>query len=919
MTRGIIAKERASGDTSWASIDNVLQHDADIAPGNSGGPLIDENAQVVGINYRLNDSGQFFAISRDEALPLIEALRSGINVDSLGINSEAVTVGDELSGIWVASIDSGSPADEVGLKPGDIILSMEGVDLATDGTMATYCEILRSHSASDVMSLEVLRFDTEEVLEGQFNGRQLETSFSIADTVDEEADAQGNAQLPDAPAYETYVPITDEQGIITIEVPAEWADVSERPWSNSDDEQFGIQLWSAPDVEEFSNSWDVPGVVFSYSDELNQEFGPEDLIEAIDYSDSCTYVERGELPDGFFSGFYDVWENCGDAGSTVLLLGLTPETDDYMVRIESYSATQADLDASDHILDTFLIAPTTGRPDESESEMMMSGTVADIDVSGLLYDYATLDEPALSALVPATWDDIEGNDWVVDDETIGLAMSVAPDIENFVDTWTSPGFAVYMAQADGDPDFQFNPIDALESSDFSDTCEYDDRVEHEHTIYGITYTGAYDIWRNCDGEDNTFVVLSAASNPIDHGLTFYFLAVDEGDYEAFDVLEQSFYVNTEGVAPLIEEAASIEETTVDPDDFISFVDDEATFALMLPKAWDDVINEDWIVDDEVVGRSLTAAPDLDGFAANWTTPGVFVGTSTSVAQAFTPEELLDVFDYSDECTYDERNEYADGYLQGGYDIWLECAEVEGQAFIVFGADPVDEDGQTDDSQIVLLYTSLITESDVDAYIEMLASLVVSTGDAGEANSAGAGSPTATIVANALNVRSGPGTNYARVATVYRDDEVSVAGQSNSCAWLQVVTPDGQPGWVSGNSNYVTLNGDCDLIAVIEAQGSQSSGSQAGGSQSSGGNTPPSSTKGCYLFQNQLGPELTITFTRRDGDWNTTFTVPAHGEQEQCFDPGSYTYTLDAPPPWGSSNGELTVSAGDNYAFPISGE
>jgi hypothetical protein len=117
-----------------------------------------------------------------------------------------------------------------------------------------------------------------------------------------------------------------------------------------------------------------------------------------------------------------------------------------------------------------------------------------------------------------------------------------------VDTWTSPGFAVYMAQAEGDPDFEFSPIDALESSDFSDTCEYDDRVEHEHTIYGISYSGAYDIWRNCDGEDNAFIVLSAASDPVDHGVTIYFLAVDDGDYEAFDVLERSFYVNTEGVS-----------------------------------------------------------------------------------------------------------------------------------------------------------------------------------------------------------------------------------------------------------------------------------------------------------------------------------------------------------------------------------
>ena len=59
-------------------------------------------------------------------------------------------------------------------------MSLEGLILATDGTMADYCDILRGHSAADVMSIEVLRFDTEEVLEGQLNGQVLEQSFSFA-------------------------------------------------------------------------------------------------------------------------------------------------------------------------------------------------------------------------------------------------------------------------------------------------------------------------------------------------------------------------------------------------------------------------------------------------------------------------------------------------------------------------------------------------------------------------------------------------------------------------------------------------------------------------------------------------------------------------------------------------------------------
>ena len=45
--------------------------------------------------------------------------------------------------------------------------------MATDGTMADYCDILRSHESSDTLNMEVLRFGTGELLEGQLNGREL--------------------------------------------------------------------------------------------------------------------------------------------------------------------------------------------------------------------------------------------------------------------------------------------------------------------------------------------------------------------------------------------------------------------------------------------------------------------------------------------------------------------------------------------------------------------------------------------------------------------------------------------------------------------------------------------------------------------------------------------------------------------------
>jgi S1-C subfamily serine protease len=175
LTKGIISKEKADGQTSWASIDYVLGHDATINPGNSGGPLITADGQVVGINYSsLASANQYFAIDEKTARPVVDELMNGKDVDSIGINGTAVLSDDKsFSGIWVSSVKSGSPADKAGVKAGDILYQMESLVLATDGTMKDYCNILRTHKPADTLSLSVIRFASGELLEGQLNGREL--------------------------------------------------------------------------------------------------------------------------------------------------------------------------------------------------------------------------------------------------------------------------------------------------------------------------------------------------------------------------------------------------------------------------------------------------------------------------------------------------------------------------------------------------------------------------------------------------------------------------------------------------------------------------------------------------------------------------------------------------------------------------
>ena len=351
LTRGVISKERTSGETNWASINNVLEHDATINPGNSGGPLVTSDGKVVGVNYRgRSQTSQYYAISAKDAIPIVEQLRAGTDLDSIGINGEAVITDDGTPGIWVSSVKSGSPADKVGIKAGDIITRLEGLLLALDGTMADYCDILRSRNATDAMNVEVLRFATQEYLEGQLNGPKLETSFSFAQTV----------AIPDSPSsgdittYQDYVGITDDYGAIYVEVPAEWWDVDGSNWVDDDGTILGSSLYASTSIDSFNSDFSTPGMQILASDQFGDTQMYE-LLDLVDFTNSCDYGGRFDYEDPVYTGQYDLYSDCAGQGSVIIVLAVEPAEKDYTVLLLVQAVTEADLDALDHILNTFIV------------------------------------------------------------------------------------------------------------------------------------------------------------------------------------------------------------------------------------------------------------------------------------------------------------------------------------------------------------------------------------------------------------------------------------------------------------------------------------------------------------------------------------------------------------------------------------
>ena len=352
LTKGIVSKAQTSGETEWASVDEVIEHDAVINPGNSGGPLVSDEGEVVGINYAGSKATeQYFAITRDEASEVLETLEGGEDVTSIGVNGTAFVLEDGQSGIAVSSVKSGSPADTAGIKGGDIITELEGLPLGDDGTMQDYCDVLRSRDATDTMAVDIFRIPTEEVYEGQINGRPLELTFSFAAELADETtnvdDAEGGEAVPDEGAsYSEYTQISDDTGAIKVEVPQEWSDVN----GNALDGVFPA-LAASTDLAALNGGWDAPGVIVAKADIADGD--PDELLNEFDQSEDCTSTGREDYDDGLYTGKFEVWESCGGTDTSILTIVAQPEDKAFAVFVLVQIVTDADLDATDKIIETF--------------------------------------------------------------------------------------------------------------------------------------------------------------------------------------------------------------------------------------------------------------------------------------------------------------------------------------------------------------------------------------------------------------------------------------------------------------------------------------------------------------------------------------------------------------------------------------
>lgn len=166
VTRGIVSALGRTLETDTGVLDGLIQTDAAISSGNSGGPLVNARGEVVGINTAVARSGPEiaannigFAISIAEAMPAIDALRGGAGADGAPIAAGFLGVDlgnrrDGGAGAVVIDVVPDTPAAAAGLAANDIVVGVGDVQI---GSAAGLAAAIRDSKPGDELTLQVVR------------------------------------------------------------------------------------------------------------------------------------------------------------------------------------------------------------------------------------------------------------------------------------------------------------------------------------------------------------------------------------------------------------------------------------------------------------------------------------------------------------------------------------------------------------------------------------------------------------------------------------------------------------------------------------------------------------------------------------------------------------------------------------------
>ena len=144
--------------SAYEELDNLIEIDADVVSGDSGGPLIDEDGEVIGMVTAASSGGsdiRGFAITISDAMDVVEQILDGddsgtVNLGTTAFLGVTLSTDQTASGVTLDGTIADTPADKAGLKAGDVITAIDGVAVTSVDELKA---AVAAHEAGDTVEV----------------------------------------------------------------------------------------------------------------------------------------------------------------------------------------------------------------------------------------------------------------------------------------------------------------------------------------------------------------------------------------------------------------------------------------------------------------------------------------------------------------------------------------------------------------------------------------------------------------------------------------------------------------------------------------------------------------------------------------------------------------------------------------------
>ena len=199
---------------------NMFQTDCAINSGNSGGPIFDMNGNVIGIttakyssssSYSASIEGIGFCIPINDAMSIVSDLlqygyvkgRVSMGIMCQAISSTVTQYYNLPAGIYVSSVEPGSAAENAGIKEGDIICAIDGIEVASVTELKVK---LKDYKPGDTATLTVYDNQTHETTDVDITFDEMVSSSTGEEEEDAQTGNESGQQIPDGYQINPYFP-----------------------------------------------------------------------------------------------------------------------------------------------------------------------------------------------------------------------------------------------------------------------------------------------------------------------------------------------------------------------------------------------------------------------------------------------------------------------------------------------------------------------------------------------------------------------------------------------------------------------------------------------------------------------------------------------------------------------------------------